>query len=191
MNGGVYMETNFQQHKDTLYSTLEDAYGKVVYTYTTQIIHAGRLKKRNTILKWLQIILSAVSTGGFLGSVVTNQTALIWIGGLCSTALLVLTAYFKDSEFSNIYMRHHTTSNDLWTIREEYIALLTDFPILSIDEVIKKRDELREKTSEIYKNAPITDEKSYALAQKAIKNGESQFFTREELNKMLSEKLRK
>ena len=71
------MEINFQQHKDALYNTLEDAYGKVVYTYTTQIIHASRLKKRNTALKWLQIILSAVSTGGFLGSVITNQTVLI------------------------------------------------------------------------------------------------------------------
>lgn len=185
------MEINFQQHKDALYNTLEDAYGKVVYTYTTQIIHASRLKKRNTALKWLQIILSAVSTGGFLGSVITNQTVLIWLGGLCSTALLVLTAYFKDSEFSNIYMRHHVTSNDLWFVREEYVALLTDFPILPIDEVIKKRDELREKTSKIYKNAPITDAKSYALAQKAIKNNESQFFSREELNQMLPDKLRK
>lgn len=59
------MEANSQQHKDVLYSTLEEAYGKVVYTYTTQVIHAGRLKRRNTVLKWVQIILSAVSTGGF------------------------------------------------------------------------------------------------------------------------------
>ena len=44
MSGGRYMETSSQLHKDALYSTLEDAYGKVVYTYTTQIIHAGRLK---------------------------------------------------------------------------------------------------------------------------------------------------
>ena len=135
--------------------------------------------------------MSAVSTGGFLGSAVTNQVVLVWLGGLCSTALLVLTAYFKDSEFSSIYARHHATSNDLWTIREEYVALLTDFRILTVDEIIKKRDDLRERTSEIYKNAPITDEKSYALAQKAIKYGESQFFSREEINQMLPEKLRK
>ena len=190
-NGGRYMEINSQQHKDTLYSALEEAYGKIVYTYTTQIIHASRLKKRNTVLKWLQIILSAVSTGGFLGSVVTNQSELVWIGGLCSTALLVLTAYFKDSEFSNIYAKHHTTSNDLWTVREEYVALLTDFCTLTIDEIKNKRDDLREKTSKIYENAPITDEKSYDLAKEAIKNYESQYFSREELNQILPEKLRK
>ena len=103
------MEQNSQQHKDVLYSALEEAYGKVVYTYTTQVIHASRLKWRNSALKWLQIILSAVSTGGFLGSVITNQTVLVWVGGLCSTVLLALTAYFKDSEFSNTYfeMRYY------------------------------------------------------------------------------------
>ena len=185
------MEVNSQQYKDVLYSTLEEAYGKVVYTYTTQVIHAGRLKRRNTILKWLQIILSAVSTGGFLGSVITNQTALVWVGGICSTALLVLTAYFKDSDFSNTYARHHITSNSLWTGREEYLALLTDFDVLTTEEITKKRDDLRKKTSKIYENAPLTDARSYAVAQKAIKKGESQFFSREELNQMLPEKLRK
>lgn len=185
------MEANSQQHKDLLYSTIEDAYGKVVYTYTTQIIHAARLKQRNSALKWLQIILSAISTGGFLGSIITNQTVLVWLGGLCSTALLVLTAYFKDSEFSNTYARHQVTSNSLWAVREEYLALLTDFCSLTIEEITKKRDDLRKKTSKIYENAPLTDEKSYTLAQKKIKKEESQFFSREELNQILPEKLRK
>lgn len=185
------METNSQAHRDALYSTLEEAFGKVVYTYTTQVIHAGRLKGRNSVLKWLQIILSAISTGGFLGAVITSQTVLTWVGGICSTALLVLTAYFKDSEFSNIYARHHTTSNHLWSVREEYLALLTDFETISTEEIIKKRDDLRNKTAKIYESAPLTDNKSYLLAQKAIKTGESQFFSRAELNQMLPEKLRK
>ena len=185
------METNSQQRNDTLYNIIEDAYGKVVCTYTTQIIHAGRLKRRNTILKWIQIILSTLSTGGFLGSVTSNQVVLLWVGGICSTALLVLTAYFKDSEFANIYARHQVTSNNLWSIREEYLALLTDFDTMSVEDIKKRRDELRKRTAKIYENAPITDDRSYSLAQKQIKQEESQFFSREELNQMLPEKLRK
>ena len=185
------MEVNSQPHKDSLYSALEEAYGKVVYTYTTQVIHAGRLKRRNSILKWLQIILSAVSTGGFLGSVITDQIVLVWIGGICSTTLLVLTAYFKDSDFSNTYARHHITSNSLWSVREEYLALLVDFEAMTTGEIIEKRDNLRKKTAKIYADAPLTDSKSYSLAQKKLKKGESQFFSREELNQMLPEKLRR
>lgn len=179
------------RHRDTLYSTIEDAFGKVVYTYTTQVIHAGRLKKRNTILKWMQIIVSAISTGGFLGSIMAEQPLWVWVSGICSTLMLVLTAYFKDSAFANIYARHLVTSNDLWCVREEYVALLTDFTILSTDDIIRQRNFLREKTAEIYKNAPLTDDKSYSMAQKALKDRESQFFSREELNQMLPEKLRK
>jgi hypothetical protein len=185
------MEASSQQRKDALYNMIEEAYGKVVYTYTTQIIHASRLKLRNTFLKWMQTILSAVSTGGFLGSVITNQTILVWVGGIGSTGLLVLTAYFKDSDFSNVYARHQVTSNSLWSVREEYLALLTDFETMAVDDVLKKRDDLRKKTSKIYENAPLTDSRSYALAQRQIKKCESQFFSREELNQMLPEKLRK
>ena len=185
------METASLQHRENLYSTLEDAFGKVVYTYTTQVIHAGRLKKRNNFLKWLQIIASAVSTGGFLGSITADQTIWVWISGICSAVMLVLTAYFKDSEFSNTYARHHVTSNELWGVREEYLALLVDFDVLSTDEIVRQRDFLREKTAKIYKDAPLTNEKSYSLAQKALKDGESQFFSREELNQLLPEKLRK
>ena len=35
----------------------------------------------------------------------------------------------------------------------------------------------------------LTDNKSYSLAQKALKDNESQFFSREELNQMLPETL--
>ncbi|HPM11302.1 MAG TPA: hypothetical protein PK941_12775 [Paludibacter sp.] len=43
----------------------------------------------------------------------------------------------------------------------------------------------------VYKSAPLTDEKSYSLAQKELKENESQFFSRRELNQMLPESLRR
>ena len=42
-----------------------------------------------------------------------------------------------------------------------------------------------------YDKAPITDSKSYAKAQEELKNNESQFFSREELDKILPIRLRK
>lgn len=184
------MEVN-SQHCEALYNQIEEAYGKLVYTYTTQVIHAGRLHGRNTILKWVQIILSAVSTGGFIATIVTNQILLTWISGICSTVLLVLTAYFKEADLSTIHKKHLETSNRLWLLREQYLSLLTDFPTLSVNEIVTKRDELQLRVAKIYDEAPLTDAKSYSLAQKALKENEAQFFSREELNKMLPESLRK
>lgn len=185
------MEINSHRYRDALYSQIEEAYGKVVYTYTTQIIHAERLHKRNNVLKWFQLILSAISTGGFIGTLISNQVVLTWIGGLCSTALLVLTAYFKDTNISTLYKQHLDTSNQLWLLREQYLSLLIDFENLSHEEIVKQRDKLQMRVSEIYNSAPITDSKSYAKAQRALKENEAQFFNREELDKMLPERLRK
>ena len=185
------MEHDSQCYEENLYAQIEDAYGKVMYSYTTQIIHAGRLKKKSQAIKWAQIILSAISTGGFVGNLISSESVLIWIGGLCATALLVLTSYLKDVDLVATLTKHFETSNQLWIIREEYISLLTDFTNLTVEVAASKRDELQKKSATVYASAPITDAKSYAMAQKALKDNEAQFFTREELNKMLPISLRK
>lgn len=185
------MEQNSQCYNEKLYAQIEDAYGKLLYTYTTHIIQASRVKKRSQQFKWAQIILSAISTGGFIGTIVSNEAILIWVGGLCSTALLVLTSYLKDVDLSSTVTKHLDTSNQLWTVRERYISLLTDFCSIPTEEAKMRRDNLQTETAAIYKEAPITDTKSYALAQQALKEKESQYFTREELNKMLPGSLRK
>ena len=86
---------------------------------------------------------------------------------------------------------HIKTANKLWKVREKYLFLLRDFDEISIEEIVRKRDELLDESSEIYCAAPLTDGKSYAAAQAALKTNEEQFFTQEELNKMLPAHLRK
>lgn len=93
-------------------------------------------------LKWGQLILSAISTGGFIGTLITDHVLLTWVGGLCSTILLVLTAYFKENDMSAVHKKHLETSNQLWLLRELYLSLLTDFSNLFRDEVVSKRDDL-------------------------------------------------
>lgn len=184
------MEKNSQHYKN-VYNQIEEAYGKVVYTYTTHIIQASRIQKKNSILKWIEIILSATSAGGFLLTVITNTIVLAWIGGLCSTALLVLSAYFKDLDLNKKQQDHLATSNKLWSLREDYLSLLIDFDVMEYESIIEKRDNLKEKVAKVYANAPITDSKSYVLAQDALQNNESQFFSREEINQILPIELRR
>ena len=190
-NGEKFMETSSLSYEKNVYNQIEEAFGKVVYTYTTHIIQAKRIQKINRRLKWVQIILSAVSAGGFLGTIVTDTTALAWIGGLCSTILLVLTSYFKDMDLTEKQNQHLDISNQLWLLREDYLSLLIDFPVLDITIVVEKRELLKERASKIYAEAPITDEKSYKLAQQALQKRESQYFTRNELNMILPQNLRK
>lgn len=185
------MEANSHTYRDGLYSQIEDSYGKLLYSYTSQIVEAARTEKKNLRLKWVQFILSALSTGGFIGTLVSNQQILIWVGGLCSTALLVLTAYFKDIDFSAQQKKHLDASNKLWLVREKYISLLTDFVALDDERIVQLRDSLQKETSNIYTESPITSEKSYSIAKKLLKEKEAQYFTQEELNMMLPKHLRK
>lgn len=185
------MEQNNKAYKEKLYSQIQDQYGKLVYTYTCHFKMANRLQKRNNRVKWGQIMLSAISTGGFLGVLISNQHILLWVGGLCSTILFALTSYLKDKNISAEKIAHIKSANSLWIVREEYISLLTDFDNLCLDEIIEKRNLLIGKCAEIYSTAPLTDAKSYAEAQKALKFNEEQFFSQEELNKMFPAHLRK
>ena len=169
------MENDIQKHKDKLYSQIQDEYGKLVYTYTCHFKIADRLQKRNAWIKWGQIILSAVSTGGFLGVLISNEQILLW----------------ADKDIATEKKDHIKAANCLWKVREEYLSLLTDFDTLNAEEIMQRRNQLINRSADIYDTAPITDAKSYVEAQKALKSDEEQFFTPEELNKMLPPHLRK
>lgn len=185
------MSQNNSDYREKLYSQIQEEYGKVVYTYTCHHKFADRISEKNVRIKVGQIVLSAVSTGGFLGTLITNQQLLVWVGGLCSTVLLMLNAYLKDKDLASEKNEHLKAANSLWKIREEYLSLLTDFDVLTDSEIIAKRDALIDRCADLYARTPATDSKSYAAAQRALKSEEEQFFTQEELNKMLPQHLRK
>lgn len=177
-------------HKEALKTQLREAYGRIVFTYSTHLKKMNRLDKKYQNIKCAQILLSAISTGGILGSLITDQFNLTYIGAIFSTALLFLNLYFKDFNLAEKSKEHRIASDNLWLIRERYISLLTDFEMLSVEDIIVKRDELQKQTYEVYTNSPKTDAKSYAEAQKALKTEEEQFFTTEEIDKILPEHLR-
>lgn len=184
------MEQN-SLHKDHLLVQLREAYGRVVYTYTTHLKMINHLEKKNVTIKYLQIFFSAISTGGFLGSIITNEDKLTCIGGIFSTALLALNLFFKDFNLTEEIKQHRSAADNLWMIREDYVSLLTDFPILSEDKIMEQRRKLQIRVYEIYKVSPKTSKKSYTETQNALKYEEEQFFSTEEIDKMLPSHLRK
>ena len=89
-DGDAIMTINSKSYRDDLYNQIEEAFGKVVYTYTTHIIQAGRIQKYRSKIKWIEVVLSATSMCGYLATVITDKVALSWIGGICSVGLLIL-----------------------------------------------------------------------------------------------------
>ena len=168
------------EQKEKLRAQLREAYGRIVYSNTTHLKAVDKLILKNNRMKSCQIALSAITTGGFLK----------FVTGLASVLSLGLNIYLKNFELDTLSKEHQIAANDLWLIREKYISLLTDMDDMTIDQIIATRDMLQDDTHNVYKTSPKTDADSYAMAQKALKTEEEQFFTDEELNQILPKHLR-
>lgn len=185
------MEQNFQQHKTNLRVQIKEAYGKVVYTYTTHLKCARQLRAFSSAIKWLIIIFSAISTCGLIGVILDWYPKAMAITSVIITTLtLILGTYSKSANLDGMVGEHLTFATQLWSIRERYVSLLTDIDTLEDAQIVEKRDELQQETGLLYKNEPLTTSYAYKQAQKALKEDEEQFFTDEELNKMLPNHLR-
>lgn len=118
---------------------------------------AERRKKQATYIKIADIVLTAVSTAGFLGTVLTNTIALSWVGGIFSAIALGVNLYTKDFNLEKDSVDHKTAADELWKINAEYKCLLVDLDVLSDDKIREKRDKLIEESHAVYLKYPMTD----------------------------------
>lgn len=186
------MERNSQNSQGyKLESQIREAYGRVTYSQTCHDKFINQTVKLDNNIKIWQIVLSGVTTSGFVMSIFSNNNIANILGAIVSLALLILNTYIKNFDLSGIAREHKKASDLLWKIREEYVSLLIDFEMLEADEIIKKRDELQERTWEVYSNSPRTNAKSYKAAQKALKSEEEQTFSEDEIDIMLPNSIRR
>lgn len=180
---------NSQGYK--LESQIREAYGRVTYSQTCHDKFIERKVKLDDRIKVSQIVLSGVTTSGFVVAIFSDDNIASILGAVFSLILLILNTYIKDVNLSDIVQEHKRASDLLWKIREEYVSLLTDFEFFDADEIRKKRDELQERTAEVYSNFPRTDKKSYLAAQEALKVEEEQTFSELEIDSMLPNSIRR
>ncbi|OGU33886.1 MAG: hypothetical protein A2068_00735 [Ignavibacteria bacterium GWB2_35_6b] len=179
--------------RNILEGQLRESYGRVVYSHKTHEKCADILLERLTRIKLSQIILSAITTGGFIAALFGSGKEAALIGIIISTGLLVLTAYTKNYDLGEIAQKHKQAGSDLWLIREKYLSLLTDLkmgenPLEKLQEI---RDELIEELHSIYSGAPSTNYKAYRKAQDALKKYEDMTFSDAEIDAFLPNELKR
>ena len=147
---------------------ITDAAGNIPYTISAHWNIVSRLRKRYNLFKTAQIVLTALSTGGFLASIIAGISGLSWLGGLTSAIALGLNLYMLNFNLPENIKGHTDAANELWDAREAYKSLLTDIEDLELEQIRIRREELTEMVSEINKKYPPTDEKSFKQAQANI-----------------------
>lgn len=186
------MERNSQHSQGyKIESQIREAYGRVTYTQTCHDKTINRLLELNDKIKVWQIVLSAITTSGFIVTIFAEDMVASIGGALISLALLILNTYTKNFNLVELAKEHKIASDLLWKIREEYVTLLIDFETLDSGIIMNKRDELQERTWNVYSNSPRTDSKSYSEAQKALKKEEEQTFSEHEIDVMLPNSIRR
>lgn len=172
---------------------LRECFGRVVYSHKTHEKCADILLSRLARIKLWQIILSAITTAGFVAAVFGAGKVGAAAGLLVSSSLLVLNAYTKNYDLGELAQKHKQSANDLWLIREKYLSLITDLRMREkpIEKLQQVRDELLGELHAVYSGAPSTTFQAYRKAQEALKKLEDMTFSDDEIDAFLPKVLKK
>ena len=181
------------ESKQVLEGQLRELYGRTVYSHKTHEKCADILLCWLSIIKWCQIILPGISTGGFISAFFGYGTIGSIFGAVFSAFLLALNLYTKDYDLGELASRHRHAANDIWLIREKYLSLITDLAIgrKTLEALQQERDALAEDLHSVYSGVPSTTSQAYRKAQKALKQSEDMTFSDEEIDAFLPTELRK
>lgn len=192
------MEQNSQTNENldartVLEGQLRECYGRVVYSHKTHEKCSDILLERLSAIKLWQIILSALTTGGFISTFFGADNIGAGIGLVLSTILLVLNAYTKNYDLGESAQKHKQAANDIWLIRERYLSLLTDLAMkeVSIDQLKTERDTLLESLHSVYVGSPSTTFEAYRKAQNALQAKEDMTFSDDEIDAFLPSELKR
>lgn len=178
------------QAADPNIQAIRHSFGRVVYSHKTHE-KAREIASRNAnVVKWVNIVLTTLTSGALLTTVITDQRALLWTSTALSALTLAFVVFQLSFDPAKEAERHRTTAKELWLVREQYINLLADIAAdPSTVDIAKRRDELTDQLQAIYKFAPDTSGKAYGAAQRALKVSEDMTFSEDEINKFLPESL--
>ena len=188
------MDTNSHHSEfELLEAQLRENYGKIVYSHKTQEKCADILNDRNNCIKNVQIFLSGLITTGLLVRVFKGDEWALIVSTILSAIQFAMTSYLKEYNLGETIQKHSTAALELLEIREKYLSLLTDLKarVISLEDIIIKRNELQDELSKTYKGSPRTFSKAYMTAQKALQKNEELTFSDEEIDNFLPTPLRK
>src|ERR1017187_171400 len=181
------------QSRSILEGQLCESYGRVIYSHKTHEKCADILLTKFGRLRFWQILLSALTTAGFIGSVFGAGKIAVILGLVVSTVLLALNTYTKDYDLGQLAQKHKKTASDLWLVRESYLSLLVDVRMREkpIEVLQEHRDELVKQLHAVYSGAPSTNNDAYRKAQQALQVHEDMTFSEAEIDAFLPKELKR
>lgn len=162
----------------------------MVYTHKTHEKAREIESRRVSTIKWVNIVLTTLTSAGLLTTIITNARALLYLSSALSAIALAFVIFQFSFDPAGAADKHRVTAKELWYLREQYCNLLTDIRRgVPEDLVARRRDELTDQLRAIYEHAPDTSSKAYTKAQVALKVKEDMTFSAAEIDQFLPTEL--
>jgi hypothetical protein len=171
---------------------VRESFGKVVYTHKTHEKDAEIWSCRSHLIKWINIFLTALTSGTLVSTFFNDQSVLIYISSGLSFLVLFFLIFQISFRPEEMVEKHKNIAKELWYIKEKYLSLISDIMSESItdEEAIERRDYLINEIRMIYKFSPGTTSGAYKKARKVLKIDEESTFSDEEIDMFLPTELK-
>lgn len=88
--------SNTDKVRNNIKKQIREEYGKLVYTYTCHNKDAQIVNKRTKILKIVKLVLSGLSTAGFVSAIFSNaKIATVYKGNIIKNLIMDCQSYTK------------------------------------------------------------------------------------------------
>ncbi len=162
---------------------VEIARGKVEYSHKTRAKSGDRQVWRNDFFLTVRV-------GGALITMIAAWLAILGVMPVATRLAAGVVSFL--SFWSSLWKpdtkslaQKHTGAAKLWLLMEQYDSLRVQLKAgtIRLEEARRRRDDLQNRTAAVYIKYPLNDERAYAMAEKDIKAGKTNF-TRKELDEM-------
>ena len=176
----------------SLVDTLRLAFGHVVYHYkshthaASSLARCSRWFRASEMLLLLGVTITAVAAAFGTGRAYTLASA-----GMAALALLIFLIHVT-FDFESTARAHHVCSTRLWSVREQYRALLCDLNDHAIEPDVARvrRNTLMEEVSAIYDSAPPLTRRIFKALSDSGDGAEELALGDEEIDRFLPRSLR-
>jgi hypothetical protein len=177
----------------SLVDHLRLTFGHVIYSHKAHTLAAERHARWDRWLKAGEALLMLATALNAVALAFTLNPMHAWAAaGTATVALCILIARLTTT-LDRSSSTHHACGAQLWHIREQYRALLSDLRdgVLTPDAARERRDGLMFELHRIYEDAPLPERARYRSARETLGPIKEAALTDEEIDQFLPGSLQK
>jgi conflict system pore-forming effector with SLATT domain len=177
----------------SLLDHLRLTFGHIIYRQKAHAQTAQLHSRWSRILRTGEALLMAAATVAAFGAALGHGPAYAIATAVLSSLALVLLLVNLLFNLDASAGAHRICSAELWRLREQYRALMSDLRDGAIDANAARhwRDVLMKELHGVYENAPPADRQMYETARKALSAADEVALTDEEIDRFLPGSLQK